>query len=658
MKWAIRVCLGVLLAMLPHVVTGASDAPVKAVLDQQCQSCHGIKGFAVPTGAHGETDKKSLHVDEELFRGSVHGSLQCLDCHADITKLPHARRGIQPVDCVSCHLTLKKESPDLMAQINAGLVMSGLSPNASPTPASASRAAHFYRDSIHAQPRKEGGSGINADCKACHGTHEVFRSDDWRSRTHRLSSPETCGACHAKALEQYRQSVHGAALKTPWKGKSAVCSDCHSSHRINDSKQLSVRRSITENCGECHAEALAGYLGTYHGQLSWLGGGKAARCYDCHAPHDTRRVDDPLAKTHPDNLLKSCRECHKEATANFVSFRPHGNTHDFAKYPEMWLAGKLMVGLVVLVLTFFYAHSGLWFYRSWQEHRVHGQEPRVMMPHVVQEKHVRRFTWPWRVNHWVLVLSVMTLTATGMTAMFSGSVWATRIAQFLGGPEQAAVLHRVAAIGFILAVGGHFLVVLYKLLIQRKRPFAWFGPDSLLPRKKDGTDLVMMFQWFFGKGPMPAFDRWTYWEKFDYWAVGWGLVVIGSSGIILWFPTFFARFLPGWAFNVATIAHGMEAFLAVVTLFSIHFFNNHFRPGKFPLDIVMFVGGWSLEEFKKERPEEFRRLTDEGRLTEYLVPPPSRRAVIVSHVAGFTLLGIGLMLLALVVIGFFQQGVW
>ena len=242
--------------------------------------------------------------------------------------------------------------------------------------------------------------------------------------------------------------------------------------------------------------------------------------------------------------------------------------------------------------------------------------------------------------------------------MYSGSDWAVTIGSLLGGPERAALIHRVAAVGFVLAVVGHFIALAYQLFYRRQEPFAWFGPDSLLPRKKDWHDMVAMFRWFLGRGSQPAFDRWTYWEKFDYWAVGWGLVVIGISGIVLWFSPFFSRFLPGWAFNVATIAHGMEAFLAVATLFTVHFFNNHFRPGKFPLDIVMFVGGWSLEEFKEERPEEYKRMVSEGTLEQHLVPPPSQRAVILSHIAGFTLLGCGLTLLVLVVIGFARQGLF
>ena len=400
-------------------------------------------------------------------------------------------------------------------------------------------------------------------------------------------------------------------------------------------------------------------MGTYHGQLAWLGGRKVARCYDCHDAHNTHRLNDPNARVHPDNLLNTCQSCHKGASADFTSFHPHGNTRDFARYPEMWIVGKIMVGIVVLVLIFFYSHSALWFYRSWKERQAMGMTPRVHMERKnFQERHVRRFTWPWRVNHWMLVVSVMALVATGMTAMYSGSGWAIGMAGLFGGPEYAALIHRVAAVGFILAVVGHFIALAYKLFYRLEKPFAWFGPDSLLPRRKDWRDMVAMFKWFFGKGPHPSFDRWTYWEKFDYWAVGWGLIVIGLSGMVLWFSPFFSRFLPGWAFNVATIAHGMEAFLAVATLFTVHFFNNHFRPGKFPLDIVMFVGGWSLEEFKEERPEEYRRMVAEGTLEKHLVPPPSRQAVILSHIAGFTLLGVGLALLILVVVGFVRQGLF
>ena len=162
-----------------------------------------------------------------------------------------------------------------------------------------------------------------------------------------------------------------------------------------------------------------------------------------------------------------------------------------------------------------------------------------------------------------------------------------------------------------------------------------------------------MFKWFFGIGPRPIFDRWTYWEKFDYWAVFWGIFIIGGSGAILWSKAVVTQFLPGWVLNIALIVHGDEALLAAVFLFTVHFFNNHFRPDKFPLDTVMFTGAMSLEEFKREHAVEYNRLVETGQLESHRVPPPSPAMALGSRILGFTLLAFGLTLLLLVAIGFF-----
>lgn len=118
------------------------------------------------------------------------------------------------------------------------------------------------------------------------------------------------------------------------------------------------------------------------------------------------------------------------------------------------------------------------------------------------------------------------------------------------------------------------------------------------------------------------------------------------AALILWLSDFFS----------AILAHGVEAFLAVTTLFVVHFFNNHFRPSKFPLDTVMFIGSWDLEAFKEERPAHYARLKAEKRLDALLTAPPSPTANIISHFLGFALLGIGLFLLILAVISFSQRG--
>lgn len=631
--------------------------PREHITNQSCFECHGVSGFSIPLGEHGDSPKQVLHVDELKFGSSIHGNLQCLDCHSDIEQLPHTKEHLAKVDCVNCHQKLTATTPQVQLK---GKAIKSHTATVEDSALKTNQLTNEYSDSIHAQASKAHPKQQNAECKQCHGTHYVFPTSDTRALTYRLSSPEMCGSCHEKALAEYRMSVHGAALKTPWKGESAVCSDCHSAHKISEVEGMNARRAITENCGNCHQQALASYMDTYHGQLAWLGGEKVAKCYDCHSPHHTKKITDPTDKVHPDNLLKTCQECHKNATPSFTQFQPHGNTHDRNKYPALWWVGKIMVGLVIGVLFFFYTHSMLWFYRSWQErqqpHLHHPELPHPKVPRYQEFRHFQRFSWGWRLNHWLLVISVMTLVFTGMTAMYADSTWAMQIVKLFGSPENAAIIHRVAAVGFLTAILGHVAAVLFKLWVLKKGRFEWFGPDSLLPRWKDASDMVAQFRWFFGWGEKPRFDRWTYWEKFDYWAVYWGALVIGASGIILWFSEFFALFLPGWVFNIATVAHGVEAFLAVTTLFVVHFFNNHFRPGKFPLDTVMFIGCWKLEELKEERPLEYERLVKSGELEKHLVQPPSKTAYFISYALGFTFITFGLFLLALVVIGLFEKG--
>jgi cytochrome b subunit of formate dehydrogenase len=183
------------------------------------------------------------------------------------------------------------------------------------------------------------------------------------------------------------------------------------------------------------------------------------------------------------------------------------------------------------------------------------------------------------------------------------------------------------------------------------KTFNLFGPDSLIPNWQDIKDIFAMFQWFFGQRRRPVFDRWTYWEKFDYWAPFWGVTIIGASGLMLWMPNITASILPGWIFNAATIAHGEEAVLAAGFLFTVHFFNNHFRPDKFPLDIQMFTGVMPLEEFRREHTLQFRRLVQAGQLEKYLVDAPSQPMTRASKVLGFTLIAVGLILLILVLTG-------
>jgi cytochrome b subunit of formate dehydrogenase len=163
----------------------------------------------------------------------------------------------------------------------------------------------------------------------------------------------------------------------------------------------------------------------------------------------------------------------------------------------------------------------------------------------------------------------------------------------------------------------------------------------MLFNKKDLDDFKGSMKWFLGKGERPEYGRWTYWEKFDYFAVFWGMIVIGSTGFVLWFPEFFTNFIPGFMINVATIIHSDEALLATGFIFTIHFFNTHLRPEKFPMDVCIFTGRVPLEEFKMDRPKEYEELVRKGELNKYLVeayPPLVLKAI---KAFGWTALTIG-----------------
>ena len=237
-----------------------------------------------------------------------------------------------------------------------------------------------------------------------------------------------------------------------------------------------------------------------------------------------------------------------------------------------------------------------------------------------EEKQFLRFKRLNRMLHIVMIVSFMSLALTGMTLKFSYTSWAAFLSRLFGGFESAGYIHRLAAVAMI----GIFVAHIVDVVRMKKRYYpSWrsfiFGPDSMVFNRKDLRDLIGNFKWFVGRGPRPAYGRWTYWEKFDYFAVFWGIAVIGSTGLTLWFPEFFTRFIPGWFINVATIIHSDEALLAVGFIFTVHFFNTHLRPEKFPMDIVVFTGRMTLDELKEDKPEEYEALVKEGKLDEYLV---------------------------------------
>ncbi len=278
--------------------------------------------------------------------------------------------------------------------------------------------------------------------------------------------------------------------------------------------------------------------------------------------------------------------------------------------------------------------------------------PALQQP--AQPRWFLRFTLAQRYLHAVLFTTFLVLAGTGLMMRFSGSIWAIRFARAVGGFGAILFFHKFCALVLTLAFLIHVREILARGVFNREKGIFW-GPTSMVANWKDVKDLFGHMRWFLGLGPKPRFERYAYWEKFDYWAVFWGMVVIGFSGYAMWFAPFFAHFLPGWALNAALVIHSEEGLLAILFIFSIHFVNTHLRPDSFPMDMVIFTGRESEEEFKARRPDEYQRMVAEGRGATRITDAPPKWLINFSRVVGFTAMLIGLTLLVLTLTAYFAE---
>ncbi len=605
----------------------------RIIPNERCLTCHGDE--KVKTDVRDDGTPVKIFVHRQQIQESVHGELSCTDCHTTIDRVPHRKAPRVVVGCIECHQETWEKFKDDPAGKHKRLKI-------------VNEQVESYTHSIHAQPSKLDQSHTNATCYDCHDAHNVGELGSIQREEKRLKNPEVCGRCHEEQLKEYRTSVHGKAVLEKQDSKSAVCSDCHTTHAIDSPETDKAKLAITKNCGSCHEEAERTYFDSYHGQVHRLGYTNTAKCHDCHGSHKIQGKDDPTSEIHANNRLENCRVCHKEANDNFLSFWPHGDANDRENYPDLWTFKVFMQILIFSVMAFFWVHVVLWLYREVMD-RIQGKGfvEDLNKPDLV---YFRRFPAVWRWIHGLFAIATMTLILTGTTLLFSHTGWAKAIVTFLGGTLMEGIIHRTAAVIWLGIFLTHLFIAL--VTIWRKRAtFKWFGPTSMLPNWKDWADLKAMFKWFLGRGPRPEFSHWTYWQKFDYWAPFWGAAVIGSSGILLFAPEKTAEFLPGWMFNIATLVHAEEALLAAIFLNSVHFFNVHFRPERFPMSTTIFTGAIPIDEFIHDHREEYERLLASGQLDEHLIRRPSRRADLAASFITTVLIMSGLALLTLVLIG-------
>jgi cytochrome b subunit of formate dehydrogenase len=673
----------------PHSPDRARDPTRQAEIadklrDRLCLECH------IKEDIHKIVDGEriSLTVSKEQLSHSVHRNMPCIKCHSTVTVgLERPCETAKQVDCGACHEAIANEylaSGHGVAHTNKSAdapyctdchgshgTQSGEDDTApiyrANIPALCGechqkdgKAAKVpglkeinvlfdYSRSVHGRGLREKGLLPSAVCTDCHTAHDVRRESDPKASVHPTRIPATCGTCHKGILDQYVESVHAIHRKGKVDGDLPTCADCHSAHGITETEQDKFMTEVTQTCGSCHKELAATYLETMHGKAYLLGSVESAKCSDCHGPHRVLSVNDPHSSVGARNIVNTCRKCHANANQRFTGYLTHATHHDHVKYPILFYTFWFMTLLLLGTFAFFGVHTLLWLPRSIQGLRERKKHERATPAR--QQLYIRRFFPAEQATHVFVIISFVGLALTGMMLKFANMGWAQFLANLVGGVGAAGTIHRICA---VITFGYFSFHAFYLLRIKFRRKASWkellFGKNSMMFNVQDLKDFVATMKWFLGFGPRPRYGLWTYWEKFDYFAVFWGVAVIGFSGLMLWFPEFFTKFMPGWLINVAQIIHSDEALLAVGFIFTIHFFNTHLRPEVFPMDMVIFTGLTPLEEYRKTRPRGYEELKRSGRLRRRVTregPSPARLRA--ARIFGGIALSLGVTLILMIV---------
>jgi predicted CXXCH cytochrome family protein len=683
----LKVIEGKMWEQMPGAIPACSDCHVShkmrkenittTLSDQVCLRCHGKPLLS--------RQKKSMHVDDSEIQSSVHKNIPCVKCHSDVSP-KHARPCDTSgrIDCAACHaqtskdygesahgqahLHKKADSPYCTDCHGKHFVISRQDTNSPVYRANiphlcgtchgakgkAARVSQVekgnvvidYATSVHGVGLQKKGLIPTAICTDCHNSHLILDHKAERSSINAGKVSATCGRCHQGIYDIFAKSIHSRVVSRTME-PLPTCKDCHSSHEIKLIKQDKFMTEVTDQCGRCHQALGKSYLDTMHGKAYRLGHLKSAKCSDCHGAHDILGVNNPNSRVGFNQVVRTCRKCHPDANRRFTGYLTHATHHDKLKYPILYITFWAMTSLLLGTFIFFGLHTLLWLPKSF----AHMLKKRKLETTTHERYYIRRFTNAQRISHLILIFCFIGLALTGMVLKFADMSWARLVSDLLGGVESAGRIHRISAVVLICLFLSH-IYSLIKMKLRRRTPILQFlfGKDSMLPNLQDLKDFRDTMKWFFGRGPRPDYGYWTYWEKFDYLAVFWGVPVIGISGLMLWFPEISARFFPGWLINVATIVHSDEALLATGFIFTVHFFNTHLRPEGFPMDRVIFTGVVPLNEYRLDRLRDYEEQKQNHRLKKNLVLlKPSPLFMRFVYGFGFFFLGVGLVIILLII---------
>ncbi len=575
----------------------------------ECLDCHQLsgtvphqpaEGFAVGLDGCG-----SCH-DEAAAQYTTHGRSAvsaggdvptCAGCHGDHDILPSAVKLSRthpvnlPQTCGRCHSNL-----DLTTKYEILL----------------DNPVEVYESSVHGQAAK-GGVYVAATCNDCHSTagsaHRILAPGDRDSSINHFNIPTTCGRCHKGVENDYWEGIHGK-LARRGETDAPVCTRCHGEHGVlspDDPRSPVSRAKLAEQtCSPCHESTVlnekygipSGRLNTfvdsYHGLKTKAGDTHVANCASCHGVHRILPSTDPTSTIHPANLQHTCGECHPRISAGMASTPIHGVSGEGLRTPAADVVEKVYLVLIAVVIGSMVLHWLIDLGR--QLYRVMKQRPQVrrMLPGEV-----------WQ--HTLLSLTFVVLVISGFALRFDQS-WLSRLFfGWEGGFEVRGLVHRVAAVLFMLTVVWHAAY----LLTARGRRFV----RDMWPNRHDFEFFWARIQYNLGRREhTPCIQRFSYVEKAEYWALVWGTAVMVATGLMLWFDNWFIQHVPKGALDVALVVHYWEAWLATLAILIWHMYSVVFNPHVYPMNPSWITGTMPEAMYRREHPghlEEARRETEE-----------------------------------------------
>ena len=564
----------------------------------QCQGCHGsgktlpyLAGSLFHTGPHAGYDH-SFHA--QAVNNGVKAAA-CLDCHTrngDLTTVLPASDPGSTINRANIAETCGRCHGDKAVMRGSGI---------------SDRPFLSYRESVHAKAVARGNTRA-AVCTDCHNSHDIQSASNSSSSIAKVNVPTTCGKCHQAEATEFIQSVHGQAV-VRGVSRAPVCTDCHGIHNIDmplDQKTAGISLAMgTESCAKCHegvtltqefgiaSGRVSSYKDSYHGLASQLGSKVVANCASCHGVHNILPSSDPRSMISANNLQQTCGQCHVGATANFTRGKIHltsGMVSEVATHDRGFIGIRIVkwiyVPLIILTIAGMAFHNALiWRKKAAARRR--------------QVRNIVRLTPNQRAQHWLLLTSFILLVLSGFALQYPDS-W---FSWLLGANEWLRrMIHRGAAVVMLLVGTYH---VLYLTLTKEGR--LWV--KDMLPKLRDVNDLIGNLWYYLGaRKEKPKIARFGYAEKAEYWAVVWGTIIMGLTGLMIWFKIGLFGFLPRWWIDIALAIHFYEALLATLAIIVWHLYHVVFDPDVYPLNFAVIDGRVSEELYKEEHELDYDRL--------------------------------------------------